>query len=193
MRFNFADNINSQPFLPAMEGWQEAPSPGKKQVQGYGFVASCLGVLLVGVLLHGEFVPSGCLLTLLILVFTVPVHELIHALFTPNWGLSTKTIFGVQKSKGLFMPYVYYDDEQPLWHFLLTGLAPTIVLSVLPILIIMFAPLSHIYRAALGFLSLFNAGIAGGDWFLLVWFSTHLDVRSYVRQHEWKLYWKTRI
>ncbi len=86
MRFIFGDNNNLQTFLPAMEGWQEAPSLGKKQVQSYGFVASCLGALLVGVLLHGEFVRSGFLLTLLILVLTVPVHELIHAVFTPNWG-----------------------------------------------------------------------------------------------------------
>jgi hypothetical protein len=192
MRFNFGDN-NLQTFQPAIEGWQEAASLGKKQVQNYGLVASCLGALLVGVLLHGEFVPRGFLLTLLILVFTVPVHELVHALFTPNWGLSSKTIFGVQNGKGLFMPYVYYDDEQPLWHFLLTGLAPTIVLTVLPIMVILITPLSHITRAGLGFLSLYNAGIAGGDWVLLVWFSTRLDLRSYVRQKEWKLYWKARM
>jgi hypothetical protein len=193
MRFNFGDNNNLQTSLPAIEGWQEAPSLAKKQVQNYGFIASCLGALLVGVLLQGEFVPRGFLPTLLVLVFTVPVHELVHAVFTPNWGLSSKTIFGVQNSKGLFMPYVYYDDEQPLWHFLLTGSAPTILLTVLPILVILVAPLNQIYRAGLGFLALFNAGIAGGDWVLLVWFSTRLDLRSYVCQKEWKLYWKTKI
>jgi hypothetical protein len=193
MRISFDTASVLQTFPPSMEGWREAPAPGEKQVQSYGLVASCLGMFLVGSLLHGAFVPSGLLPTLLLPVVTLLLHEFIHALSTPNWGLSTKTIIGLKKSKGLLMPYVYYDGGQSLWRFLWTGLAPTIFLTVLPIMVIKFVPLDASYHAGLGFVSLFNMGISGGDLVICIWLATHLDLRSSVRQNGWNLYWKAAM
>jgi hypothetical protein len=193
MRFSFGNDHILQTLRPMVDSWQEAPVPSEKQVQNYGLLFSCLGMLLVSTLLHGEFVPTGFLPALLILVLTVPAHELIHALSTPSWGFSTKTVIGVQTRKGLFLPYVYYDGEQPLWHFLLTGLAPTILLTILPILVTVLFPLSSSTRAVLGFLSFFNVAISGGDLVLILWLSTHLPWRSSVHQNGWKLYLKKRI
>ena len=88
------------------------------------------------------------------------------------------------------MPYVYYDGEQPLWRFLFTGLAPTMLLTVLPIIVIMFVPPGNPYRAGLGFLSFFNVAISGGDLVTVIWLLTRLSLRSHVRQSGWTLYWK---
>lgn len=193
MRFTLRDTSALHSLPSALEGWKETLSLGEKKIQSYGFVVSCLGMLLISIVLKGAFVPHGFWPTLLPLVLTIPMHELIHALSTPGWGLSPKTIFGIQKSKGLFMPYVSYDGEQTLWQFLLTGLAPTIFLTVLPILAIKFMSLASLYRDGLGFLSFFNMGISGGDLVIVMWLATQLNRRSSVRQHGWKLYWKAEI
>lgn len=190
MQFRFGAPNSSQAPLQMSGSWREAPAPSEKQIQIYGLIASCVGMFLVSIALHREFVPRSFLVTLLILVFTVPIHELIHAFSTPAWGLTNKTVVGLQKQKGLLMPYVYFDGEQPFWRFLLTGLAPILVLTLLPILMVRFAPLSHSYRAGLGFLSFFNVGISGGDLILFIWMSAHLHRHAHVRQNGWKLYWK---
>ncbi len=78
MRFTFYDDNNLQTHPREMKGWQESPAPGKKRVQYYGLVVSCLGMLLVSSLLNGEIVPRVFLPTLLILLLTMPMHELIH-------------------------------------------------------------------------------------------------------------------
>lgn len=192
MRFTLKNATALQPFPSVLEGWKEIPSPGEKKFQSYGFVVSCLGMLMVSMILDGTFVPHGFWPTLLPLVLTIPVHELMHALSTPGWGLSSKTIVGIQKSKALFMPYVYYDGEQTLWQFLLTGLAPTIFLTVLPIVAMKFALLEAPYRDVLGFISFFNMGISGGDLVVVMWLATQMDRHSPVRQHGWKLYWKAQ-
>jgi hypothetical protein len=190
MRFTFKNATALQPFPSVLEGWKEIPLLGEKKIQSYGFVVSCIGMLIVSMILDGTFVPHGFWSTLLPLVGTIPIHELIHAVSTPGWGLSSKTIVGIQKSKALFMPYVYYDGEQSLWQFLLTGLAPTIFLTVLPISAIKFMSLDAPYQDVLGFLSFFNMGISGGDLVIVMWLATQLDRRSSVRQHGWKLHWK---
>jgi hypothetical protein len=193
MRFNFGTDPVLQTLPPRVDGWREAPAPSEKQVQNYGLLVSCLGILLVGALLHGEYVPRDVVPTLLILALTVPAHEFMHAISTPGWGLSNNTVIGVQTRQGLFLPYVFYDGEQPLWRFLLNGMAPTLLLTVLPILAIAFFPLSNTWRAGLGFLSFFNVGISGGDLVLFFWLSMRLPWRSSVRQKGWKLYLKTEI
>lgn len=190
MQFHFGVPNSSQASLHMSEGWREAPAPSEKQIQIYSLIASCIGMFLVSIALHREFVPKSLLVTLLILVFTMPIHEFIHAFSTPAWGLTNKTVMGLQKQKGLLMPYVYFDGEQPIWCFLLTGLAPTILLTLLPILVVRFVPLSHSHRASLGFLSFFNVAISGGDLILFIWLLTHIHPRAYVRQNGWKLYWK---
>lgn len=191
MRLDFSGKHPVQAIPAGLAGWQEVPAPGAKQIQMYGLAASGLGMLLVGILLNGNFAPRGLLPTLLILALTMPVHELIHALSTPNWGLSPQTVIGVQKRKGLFMPYVLYDGEQPLWRFLLTGLTPTILLTVLPLILSGLAPLDPAVRAGLGFLAFFNVAVSGGDLFLFTWLITHLHLRSQVRQKGWTLYRRT--
>ena len=190
MRFIFGNAPVVQGQSPVAEGWRQIPALGAKSIQTYGLIVSCIGMLLVGVLLGGSIKPSSTWTAILILIITLPLHELVHALTTPAWGLSDRTVIGLQRSKGLVMPYMTYDGSQPLWHMLLTGLAPLILLTVLPLIIIVFSPLNAALRADLSFLAFFNIAISGGDLVNFYWIATHLPMHATVKGDGWGLLWK---
>jgi hypothetical protein len=156
MRFRI-DKIHQAQQHPEMDAiWQEASTPGEIQVQVLGLAVSFMGMLFVAVILQGQFVPQGLLFTLSILFLTAPAHELLHAISTPGWGFSPNTIFGIRQYRGVWTPYVSFDGEQPLWRFLLTGLTPTILLTLLPLLVVMFLPSATPYHAELVHLGINN-------------------------------------
>ncbi len=190
MRFQSGNLPEKQATKLIADGWQQAPALTAKQIQNYGLFIACAGMLLIAVLLRGAFRPSSVWSALLIMVLAVPLHELIHALSTPSLGLSDRTVIGFQSGKGLFMPYMYYDGTQPLWHMLLTGLTPVLFLTVLPILLAVFAPLNEPLRANLGFLAFFNIAISGGDLVNFFWTLTHLPFNATVQLSGWSLLWK---
>jgi hypothetical protein len=177
MRIHFGSVPETQ--MQPQDGWQPLPDLGAKRLQNFGLLASCIGIVLVGLLLRGGFRPNSTWAALLILVFTVPLHEMIHALATPKWGMSDQTVFGLQRSKGLLFPYMYYDGSLPLRHMLFIGIAPLLLLTVLPILLILFAPLPPAARADLGFLAFFNTGISGGDLVNFLWILRHAPPSSH--------------
>lgn len=190
MRLIIGNPPVKQQLTPQVEGWQETSALGAKAVQAYGLLVSCVGMLLVGALLSWSIHPSSIWTTVLILVTILPLHELVHALTTPAWGLSDRTVLGFQRGKGLMLPYMYFDGIQPLWRMLLTGLAPVVILTGLPVIFIHFAPLSAMIRADLGFLAFFNVGISGGDWVVFGWLITHLPLRATVKGNGWGLLWR---
>lgn len=191
MRFQIDKTSHAHTYPEILDaGWQESPTPGEMQIQGYGLAVSCVGMLLVGAILQGQFVPKGLLTAALILIFTTPVHELLHAFSTPGWGISAKTILGLRQYRGLWTPYVSFDGEQPLWRFLLTWLAPTLLLTFLPLMVVTLIPLETSYRAALGFLAFFNIALSGGNLVLALWFSKSLPLQASVQQVGWRLYWR---
>ena len=191
MRFQFQNQPRTQTIVLNWDsGWQEAPTPSEMKTQIYSLALSCAGMLLVGVVLHGEIVPRNSLASVLILALTLPVHELLHAFSTPGWGLSAKTVFGLRQNHGLWTPYVSFDGKQPLWRFLVTGLVPTVLLNLLPLTAVVIFPMPEPTRTGLGFLAFFNIALSGGDLFLVFWFSKSLPIRVSVRQGGWKLFWK---
>jgi hypothetical protein len=96
----------------------------------------------------------------------------------------------LQRGKGLMLPYMYFDGSQPVWHMLLTGLAPVMLLTVLPVIFILFAPLNAATRANLGFLAFFNMATSGGDLVNFGWIITHLPLHATVKGNGWGLLWK---
>ena len=172
------------------EGWRQMPVLGAKGIQNYGLIAGLLGMLLVGILLRGAISPSSLWTTILLVLITLPLHELVHAVTTPAWGLTDRTVIGFQGGKGLLLPFMYYDGSQTLWRMLLTGLAPVMLLTVLPVILILFAPLNAAARADLGFLALFNVSTSGGDLVNFWWIATHLPIHATVKGNGWGLFWK---
>ncbi len=189
MRFYFGNAPEGQA-RPAEEGWQPIPAFGAKRVQNYGLLAGCAGMLLVALLLHWDIRSSSVWTTVLIVVFATLLHELVHALTTPGWGLSDQTVIGLQRGKGLLLPYMYYDGSQPLARMLATGLAPLLLLTALPVTVILYTPLSGALRADLAFLAFYNAAISGGDVVNFFWIATHLPLRATVLRDGWGLLWK---
>lgn len=173
-----------------VEGWRVMPALGAKVVQTYGLMTSCAGMLLLAVLLRGAIRPSGLAIAVLVLVTTLPLHELVHALATPGWGLSTQTIIGIQGGKNLLLPYMFYTGAQPCWRMLLTGLAPFMILTVLPVVLILVAELGEAACSNLGFIAFFNISVSGGDLFTTGWIITHLPLRATVKGSGWGLFWK---
>lgn len=176
--------------IPAKEGWRKMPNLGMKAVQLYGLIVSCVGIVLVAVLLHGIPRPSSLWAAALVLVTVLPIHELLHAFTTPGWGRSKRTILGIQSGKNLLLPYAYFDGEQRAWRMLLTGFAPLLVLTALPVAVILLTPLSAAEAANLGFLAFFNMAISGGDLLTVGWILAHLPLRSTVQGNGWALIWK---
>jgi hypothetical protein len=190
MRFHFGNAPEGQAPALLAEGWREIPALGARHAQNYGLLTAIAGMLLVGILLGGAFRPSHIWTAILVLLFTVPVHELIHALTTPAWGLSDRTVIGFQRGKGLLLPYMYYDGSQPSWRMLLTGLSPILLLTGLPVILILCAPFNKSLRADLGFLAFFNVAVSGGDLVTFFWISAHLPLRATVKGNGWGLLWK---
>lgn len=190
MRLYFGSIPIEQVPPPVSEGWRLTPAFGAKRVQTYGLLVAITGMILVGALLQGAFRPASIWTAFLVMVVAIPLHELIHALTTPAWGLSDRTVIGFQSGKGLLMPYMYYDGSQPLWRMLLTGIAPVMLMTGLPIVLILFTPLSGALRADLGFLAFFNIAIAGGDLINCYWILRHLPLHATVQQYGWGLWWK---
>jgi hypothetical protein len=190
MRFNFGNAPEGQTRTLVKEGWQSIPSLGAKRVQNYGLLVACVNMLIVSLLLHGEIRSSSIWTTLLIVVFATPLHELVHALTTPGWGRSDQTVIGLQRSMGLLLPYMVYDGSQRLLRMLITGLAPLLVLTVLPVSMLLFTPLNGQLRADLAFLAFFNVAISGGDLVNIFWLVTRLPLHATVQNDGWELLWK---
>ena len=189
MRLIFGDPP-AAPGPPAGAGWRRMPALGPKRIQNYGLLVSLGGMLLVGALLRGAIRPSSLWTTIGLLLIVLPLHELIHALATPGWGSSRHTILGVQRGKGLLLPYMTYTDSQPVGHMLLTGLAPLLLLSVLPVILILLAPLGPALRADLGFLAFFNMAISGGDLVNFFLIFQQIPRGARVQGVGWALYWR---
>lgn len=174
----------------AQDGWRSFHGLGAKAIQTYGLAVGCAGMLFLSTLFRGKISPHGPLMELLILILTLPLHELIHAFATPAWGFSDRTIIGLQSGKNLMLPYMYFDGTQPVWRFLLTGLAPMMVLTVIPVVFILFVPLDSALRADLSFLAFFNVATSGGDLVNFFCVITRLPLGATVKGNGWGLLWK---
>jgi hypothetical protein len=99
--------------------------------------------------------------TLFLLGLFVPlvlIHELLHALVHPGFGMSSRT------SVGLFLPrlafYAHYSGERTRARFLAGAVTPLVVLSVVPLILCM---AFHLHLPTLALLASLNAIVAGTD------------------------------
>ncbi len=190
MRIHFGNAPQLETVGQSGEGWRQAPALSARRVQRYGLIVACGSMLLVAALLRGSITPSSIWAALLILVFATPLHEFVHALATPSWGLTDHTVIGFQRGSGLFLPYMYYDGSLPLWRMLLIGLAPIVLLTGLPLSLLLLTPPSGALRADLGYLAFYNAAISGGDLVNFAWILSRVPLRATVQQNGWGLLWK---
>ena len=118
----------------------------------------------------------------------LPLHELLHALAHPDFGMSRKTLLAVWPSR--LVCYAHYDGPRSRER-LLTGLAlPFLVITVIPLVISILSGHASLFIA---FLSCLNAFGAGGDLFgilLLLW---QVPRHARVFNQGWRTYWSRTI
>ena len=116
------------------------------------------------------------------------VHEVIHAVCYPGYGLGKETLIGCWPSRMLF--YAYYNGPMSRDRFLTVFAMPFLVISVLPLALASLISLPEILSSVLAWFSIWNAIFACGDMigFALILFQ--VDRRALVRNKSWRSYWK---
>jgi hypothetical protein len=160
------------------QGWRAIRSPAGKRVYWLAGLAGLLqfsGLCLLlslwslavgdrgGYATMGESAtPWGAILV--VLVAYIPLHELLHLLGQPGWGRSERSVVVVWPARLRFG--VYYEGCMSRRRWLAMRLAPTLVLSVLPAVLLALMklwPYSVEVEIGLQVLFLVNALGSGGD------------------------------
>jgi len=193
MRLHYGAVPKTEGFNPEAEGWRTIREPGPIALQVIALPIAIALIFIWAVCVlssqQNTFLSQGITIdisTLLLLILLIPVHELLHAVVHPGWGLTSSTIIGLWLSKGLF--YAHYTGEMSRNRFLLVGVMPFIVLGVLPTVLIMLMPE---LRQTLLWLSLYGSVIACGDLEIMGFIILQIPPSAKVRNQGWKLYWKS--
>lgn len=205
MRFHYGEIPKVESFDPEVDGWASIREPSPLLMNGLAIPAAFLMCgLTIGLLsLAGEGGPPpilrpsevesaslSFLLILAIILISIPLHELVHALAHPHFGLSSNSILGLWLSRGLF--YAHYEGEMSRNRFLAILALPFLILSMLPVIIVGFAGPSTSTRI-LGYLvivALVNSLLASGDAVGFGLILSQIPSSAVVRNKGWKSFWK---
>lgn len=191
MRFVNGKPPEDDRFRPAEEGWLglREPSPLAVQIAAIP-VAGLIGLLLYTVIVHATAIPLPSAIGAAVLAFlpVIPLHELIHALAGPRFGMTPHTIVGVWPARLLF--YAYYERELSRGRFLVSLAGPFILLTVVPLSLCV---MLHWNSAALAGIALANGVGAAGDVIGVVIVSSQIPWGATIRNQGWRSYWRPRI
>lgn len=134
---------------------------------------------LAGIVLMATI--GGCFLAL------VAVHELLHALAMPDYGLSRHTLIGVWPSRLLF--YAAHLAPMPRNQFIRVFAVPFLVLSLLPLL---GCSLLRIGPAAVVVISVINGACACGDLLGIAMIVWQVPRHALVQNQGWQTWWLQR-
>jgi hypothetical protein len=149
-------------FPPAKHGWHLLTRPSG--------VAAILLVVVIGLALFlGISLPfyylasvrlqkPSSLFLVALLIPLVPIHELLHAIVHPGFGMTSRT------SVGFFLPrlafYSHYSGERTRVRFLAGALTPLVVLSIVPLIL---CTAFRLQLPTIALLSSLNALVSGTD------------------------------
>jgi len=115
----------------------------------------------------------------------IPIHEFVHAISTPSWGMSDRTVVGFWPRKVL--PYAIYTDAltrtQIIWFIVM----PFLTLTVLPAIGMCILELD---TPILYYCILINAGLSGGDIVQVPVFLSQVPRHAIIRNRGFESYWK---
>ena len=137
--------------------------------------------------------PSGAAVMMLVafaLSFPVliVVHELIHAVVYPEFGMSRKSIIGVWPSRFLF--YAHHSAPITKERFLAVFAMPFLVITIVPLVFASFGLLPKAWMFWATWFSTWNALFACGDAFGFFMILFQVPRRSLVQNKGWRTYWK---
>jgi hypothetical protein len=198
VRFKYGPVPEDPDFKPEEGGWRRLREPSIL----VGLVLSFpIGVLAVVGLLYGwsavltlagvsldaqnaVFQQVGPLVLPAVLV-SVPVHELIHAVFHPQQGRSSATVVGARPTKGVF--YAQYFHELSWARHLVILAGPFVVLSLVPLLV---GAALHWAPPFIIALSTINGLGSCMDLFYIFVFGLQVPVSATSRNKGWRTWWR---
>ena len=205
MRFHYGEIPKAADFDPGVEGWESIREPGPLLLNLLSIPTAILllslTIWLMMVAGGGEALviwqesaiesaSSPFLPILAIVILSIPVHELMHALAHPHYGLSSNSILGLWLSRGLF--YAHYEGEMSRNRFLMILAFPYLILSLLPIasiaLIGLAAPAT--VPTYLAVAALINSILVSGDAVGFVLLLSQVPSAAVVRNKGWRSYWR---
>lgn len=206
MQFVVGPPPDTPDFTPEREGWQQirVPTPARLlivgSVVGIPLAASValgwsrwfsmdtpllqMDVTALGPL--GAMVPLGLLLAGLVSFGgLIALHELVHALACPRFGLSSATTIGIWPSR--FLPYADYRKPLLCWRFIIVAAAPFVVISLIPLA---FAHATGLAPKSSMVLSVVNALVSGGDALICFVMLAQVPLDAMVQSKRWDIWWR---
>jgi hypothetical protein len=206
MRFRYGSIPEDAAFHPEVQGWSDIhePDPFILNILAFplGIVLFVVTIYAISFVWDGGFQaifegileqsgPDPFLIFLVLLVISIPVHELIHLLIHPQFGRSNKSIFGLWLSRGLF--YAHYEGAVSRNRFLSILAAPYLVLCWVPVIIL--ALLSNsipiVYVEILVLIALVNSIFPAGDIIGFIVLVSQIPSSACVKNKGYKSYWKS--
>ena len=121
------------------------------------------------------------------IVILIPIHEFVHAISTPSWGMTNKTVVGFWLRK--IMPYAFYtaawNRSRVIWFLVM----PFLILTVLPATGMCFWKLDS---PVLYHFILVHAGLSGGNILQVPIFLFQVPRHAVVRNKGWNSYWRAQ-
>lgn len=188
MRFIRGPLPEDAAFQPEEEGWKAIREPGPVAMQFIAIpVIIVVGFLLLQVITLATPIEWRDIAPRILPAFLlmIPVHELIHALVQPSFGMTPRTYIGVWPSHLLF--YAYYDGELSRGRFAAILIAPTVVLTIIPLLLCVTLQWNS---PALAALAVANGIGAAGDLIGVFIVLTRIPAGVLVRNKGWRSYWR---
>ena len=176
-------------FDPDGQNWLSLKEP---PVWVFQLISFPIGVVTVFILLWlwsllvslGEIKFALNLWILVWIAGIVIVHEFIHALFHPRYGISRDTIIGFWPAMMLF--YAYYNGPMSKWRLIAVLFAPFAVLSIAPLL---FCAIFQYHSNLLLAVSLLNGLVSCGDLFYILLAFWGIPSNATVQNKGWKTYY----
>ena len=132
------------------------------------------------------FIDNSTASLMVIFVILIILHELLHTVIHPGFGLSSQSILGLWLSRGVF--YAAYAAEWSRNRAVACLLTPFLTLSILPLIL---APLfSGDMMALLCFVSLVNAFASCADLFFARLIFLQVPADGILRNKGYRTYWK---
>jgi hypothetical protein len=128
----------------------------------------------------------------LALLLYIPLHELLHAIWHPQLGLSPQTVMVIWPRKLRFG--VYYEGCMTRRRWLIMRLAPFIVLVVIPaglLTLVQYVPVPFALETFLQIMMLVNGIGSGGDLVAVVWVLRQVPPKTQICFWGGKAYWRS--
>ncbi len=189
MKFQLGPLPENDDFNPSEKGWRRLTEPSPILLHALA-IPTAVVMMVLAFFFYTIFIGEDefridITLVWWAIVILIPIHEFVHAISTPFWGMSDKTVVGFWPRK--ILPYAFYTDawnrSQVIWCLLM----PFVILSVLPATGMCFWKLDS---PVLYHFIFMNAGLSSGDILQVPIFLFQVPRHAVVRNKGWTSYWR---